>query len=147
QPGNTKNHQLNGNFYMEINPIRGLKFRSQYGIDFYNRRSTRKMFPSADFAGGVGMRRESSAQMLNQTVTNTAEYNFDINNDHNISVLVGQEGTKFDYDFFNVEMRGMEDDRLMEFGAGNIADMTNSPEMTSTQYAYLSYFGQANYDY
>src|SRR5690625_2556587 len=41
----------------------------------------------------------------------------------------------------------MEDDRLMEFGAGSLAQMDSDPSMSTAQYAYLSYFGQLNYDY
>lgn len=146
-PGGTKNHQFNGNYFLEITPLDGLTIRSQYGLDYFNRRGSQKVFPSSSMAAGIGERYESYAQMVNQTITNTIEYQFDIDTDHNFSVLAGQEGINYDYQYFNVEVRGMEDDRLMEFGAGNLSEMTDNPEMSSSQYAFLSYFGQLNYDY
>lgn len=146
-PQKTKNHQVNGNYFVELTPVKGLTIRTMYGLDYYNRRGTAIDLPSSALTGGMGERFESYAQMVNQTVTNTAEYRFDLDNGHNLNLLAGQEGVKYDYQTFNVEVRGMEDDRLMEFGAGNLDDMTNPPEMGTAQYAYLSYFGQANYDY
>lgn len=148
QPGNTKNHQFTGNFFMEINPLEGLRFRTQYGIDFRNRRSFRMLMPSASWSKGMGNRRETNGQRLNQTITNTLEYQFNIDHDHNFSILAGQEGIKYDYEEFGVNVRGMSDDRLMEFTAGNVSEMKQEDiSMLTSQYAYLSFFGQINYDY
>src|SRR5699024_6272869 len=112
-----------GNFFMEINPLEGLRFRTQYGIDFRNRRSFRMLMPSASWSKGMGNRRETNGQRLNQTITNTLEYQFNIDHDHNFSILAGQEGIKYDYEEFGVNVRGMSDDRLMEFTAGNVSEM------------------------
>lgn len=147
QPMSTKNHQFNGNYFIELNPIKNLTIRTQYSLDYYNRRTTRKVFPSASFAAGIGERYEAYAQMVNQNIINTIEYGFDIDHEHNFNVLAGHEGIKYDYKAFDVEVRGMEDDRLMEFGAGSLAQMDSDPSMSTAQYAYLSYFGQLNYDY
>ena len=146
-PRSTKNHQVNGNYFVELTPAKGLTIRSMYGLDYYNRRMTAKTFPSFSSASGLGERYERYDQMVNQTNTNTIEYRFDFDNDHNLNVLAGHEGIKYDSEIYTVEVRGMEDDRLMEFGAGNLEDMQTLPEMVTNQYAYLSYFGQVNYDY
>src|SRR5690625_7883901 len=85
--------------------------------------------------------------MVKQNIINTIEYVIDNEHEHNFNVLAGHEGIKYDYKAFDVEVRGMEDDRLMEFGAGSLAQMDSDPYMSTAQYAYLSYFGQLNYDY
>lgn len=148
QPSSERNQQVNANVFFEIKPIQGLTLRSQYGIDFRNRRNTSKTFPSYRPAQGIGSRTELNALTFDHTITNTIEYKFDLDDrKHNFTFLAGQEGIEADYNAFDVMVKGMVDDRLMEFSSGVLSLIDRMPAMSTTQYAYLSYFGIGNYNY
>lgn len=146
--GKGSNNQFTGSYYVELTPIERLRFRTQYGVDYFNFRSTSLNPPSSPITQGVGTRSESFQQAISQTVTNTLSYQWDINHDHNFMALVGQEGTKYQSESFGVSLSGMTDDRLMLFNAGgNDLEHLSKPSMSKSAYAYLSFFGQVNYDY
>jgi hypothetical protein len=77
------------------------------------------------------------------SVTNTAEYKFDINKRHAFTVLAGQEGITSTYSSFYAYAGGITDDRLMLLSAGTSA--TRNVTSSKSEYAYLSYFGRVDY--
>lgn len=134
--------QFNGMAYIQLNPVQGLTIRSQAGIDGYDNRGSYKQYPSYAGSLGNGLVEERFSSNIMRTITNTAEYKFNINNIHKFTLLAGQEGVDSNFESFNAESSGQTDDRLVLLTAGpSNRDVSHS----KSQYAYLSYFGRVDY--
>lgn len=96
----TKNKNLRANAYLEIQPIKGLKFRSNFGLNSYTS-SYRSFTPEYDLSMNTFNKENKVSQNLSTgtdwTWENTLNYSFNVAKQHNIDVLVGQ----------SVEKRGM----------------------------------------
>ena len=87
-----RGYGLNGAAYIEIEPIKNLKFRSQVGTDTRFTVGVGGSLPSSPLASGTGSKSRSFANNSNSTLTNTLEYAFTIANDHAFSVLSAPPG-------------------------------------------------------
>jgi len=136
--------QLNGSSFIQLTPFKGFTLKAQAGIDAYDRRTTTERLPSYIGSLNNGNVYEYLFRNISTTITNTAEYKFDINTKHKFTVLAGQEGIANDYTSFYGTSSGQTDDRLVLLNAGPSAISVSS---SHTQYAYLSYFGRAEYSF
>lgn len=137
---------VNGNFFVEIEPVRNLKFTSRAGVDGYIRLNNWKTLPSYVSAhGGTTTAGKSSQYEYSATITNTVEYSLNIADLHNVSLLLGQEGVDNDYSYFYATADGQTDDRqmLLQHGTSSSRDISES----ATQSRFLSFFAHAAYDY
>ena len=146
-PSGSNQAQFNGNAFIQLTPVKGLTLRSQLGIEAYDYRQTTKRLPSHPNAAGVGYTREWFQRNAQFTITNTAEYKFDINQDHHVTLLAGQEGIKTDLNSFGSQTNGQNDDRLTMIQNGTSAILLDGSYNTAYSYAYLSFFGRADYSY
>ena len=136
---------VNGNLFVEIEPIRNLKFVSRAGVDGYMRLNDWKINPSYYAANGGDNARvgHSSTFEYSANITNTAEYSFEINDDHRFTVLAGQEGVKNYYKYFYAQSEGQTDDRLVRLNDGTAASRKMSESYSESRF--LSFFGHADY--
>ncbi|MFI3332768.1 MAG: TonB-dependent receptor [Rikenellaceae bacterium] len=89
-----------GNVYAELEPIKNLKIRSSFGVSawFGNNRSY-----SPEYSMGSLLSSTTTSASMNMwqgssnTWTNTATYDFTINDDHEFSALIGTEMVKTVY--------------------------------------------------
>ena len=140
-----KSYGLNGGAYIELEPIKNLKIRSQIGTDtrfFWNNNMN---IPSHPLNSGKGAKGKNAQMTSNNTLTNTIEYSFTVANDHAVSVLVGQEGISNWYDYFAASSSGQTEDRLLRLNDGDADSRSVSEE--SSQSKFLSFFGHADYSY
>lgn len=144
-PDVSKSYGLNGAAYVEIEPFKNFKLRSQLGSDtrFYFGNSM--SIPSSPLRSGTGAKSKSAQMTSNNTITNTMEYSFAINNDHEISFLAGQEGISNWYDFFSASASGQTEDRLLRLNDGTASSRSVSESMSASKF--LSFFGHADYSY
>ena len=147
---------VNGNVYVEIEPIRNLKLVSRAGVDGYLRANNWGVNP--EYAAKYGTRAganpltgnasamtgKSTAIEYSATITNTIEYSFDVAEDHHISLLVGQEGVDNDYRYFYAQSTGQKDNRQQRLQDG--LNSTYAMSQSSTQSRFLSFFGHAEYN-
>lgn len=144
QPGTINDIIYNGNAYVQLNPIKGLILKSQLGLYAINQNS--KSSTLTDFLGYNGMasteRSDSRSSMW--TITNTAEYRFNIGDDHEFTLLAGQEGIKYNSDAFGAGAKGSTDDRLLTINNMTEATISDVSESTSA-YQFLSFFGRLDY--
>lgn len=134
-------YNLSGN--VTLNPIEGLQLRSQAGMeigDFFYDRYRLASHVSAP-ANGFGTKDFSRRNTL--TLTNTAQYGFDIAEVNNVTVLLGHEYIDYNYHYIRANASGMQDDRLMLLPNGT----NRTVDESKSEYAFLSYFAQASYDY
>lgn len=141
-PSITNRYGFTGNFTVEITPFKNFVIKSVAGMDgtFYN--TELKAYPSME-GRSTGTRRRTTQFAYTATVTNTLEYSFDINRNHEFSVLVGQEGISNRSDYFYAYASGLTDDRLMNLQNGTAA--TRSVTESYSQSTFLSFFGHADY--
>lgn len=138
--------RLNGMAFVELTPLRGLTIKSQLGVDAYDSRGNIHNLPSnPNNSNGTGYAIKSFGRASTWTITNTAEYKWEVNDFNNLTFLLGQEGTKYSYEYFNSYTKGQSDDRLMELGAGTEAPI-GSISSSHSKYEYLSFFGRIDYD-
>ena len=79
------------------------------------------------------------------TITNTIEYSYTFDQGHSFSVLAGQEGIGYLYKSHASSSMGQTDDRLMNIQNGK--EGTLSMSQSKSEYAFLSFFGHADYNY
>ena len=145
QPSSSNTAQLDGTAFLQLNPIEGLTIRSQFGIEAYDFRQTSKRLASHPNATQGGYTYEGFRRNAKLTITNTAEYNFKIKEEHDFTILIGQEGIKNDYQRFASETTGQSDDRLSMLEAGTVATLLGADENDLYTYQFLSFFGRINY--
>lgn len=143
-PSEGKNLQLNPSGYIEISPLKGLKLRSQAGMDFYDYTSYSLTYPSYLGSLNNGSRSESFERGYYSTITNTGEYSFNVKEDHSFSLLVGQEYTKSTTTSLSGSSSGQSDDRLVLISSG---PNNRNASSSKSEYAFYSLFSKLNYNY
>lgn len=145
QPSDANDVVYNGSAYVQINPLRGLVIRSQLGLYATETRSSLRVLPSAaELLSMTADARESFNRSSMWTITNTAEYKFNIGQDHAVTLLAGQEGIKSDVSSFQANASGLQDDRLLTLSNAVTAEL---PSDSKSKYEYLSFFGRVDYGY
>ena len=141
QPLKVNDIVYNGVAYLQLTPVKGLTIKSQLGLYADDTRkigSISTQYPSRT----SGKASESHLRNSMWTITNTAEYKFNIGNNHAITLLAGHEGIKADGQGFGTSGTGITDDRLANLGS--VTDY-NKPSYSHYKYEYLSFFGRADY--
>lgn len=139
--------RLFGNFFGDFNISKGLKFRSNVGIDYGNftTRNWRKAYQSGYLKNPVNRLESSQNHSVKTTWSNTLNYNL-LLKDHRIDVL---GGTEYYVDNSNTfwasrESFVVEDPDFMYLGAGT---GTKDNGGSGAKNVLLSYFGKANYSF
>ena len=149
QPTSTDRLRLNENVYINVNPIKGLNFKSALGLDANDYRSHYKCLNTVDIAPNVfptGSVSESTSRFERWTLTNTAEYKFNINNQHDVTVLLGHEFMDSHSSAFGVMVEGLEDNRMLYLSAAAQTGV-NIPSQSTSDERRLSWFGMLNYGF
>jgi TonB-linked SusC/RagA family outer membrane protein len=93
----SKGHNLNGNFYAEIQPIRNLVFRSAFGfgVNAGTYRSYNPVYSLSTTAFRANDNVSHSMYVgMNWTFENTLNYNFKLGSDHSFNALLGMSAEK-----------------------------------------------------
>lgn len=143
-PRRTNDIRTVSSAYLQLTPIKGLTIKSQLGVDAYDSRSTSKRLPSHPAYLGNGNVSESFGRFAQFTITNTAEYRFNIDEVHDFTFLLGQEGIKASYESFGASGSGQRNDAITTLGNALESPL---PSYSYYKYEYLSFFGRAEYSY
>jgi TonB-linked SusC/RagA family outer membrane protein len=152
----SKNYDLNGSIYVEVQPIKNLIYRSQFG---YNKSSGswRSYTPTYDLSATAFRDHDQVSHNMSNgygwTWENTINYDFDINNQHAFNVLAGMSAEKWG---LGEDISGTNIDCI--FTDFKYAWLINTPVVNSDgttklssspwgEGGILSYFGRVNYDY
>lgn len=151
----SKNHQLTGAVYMEVQPIRNLKWRTSYGINMSSG-TYRSFTPSYDLSLSAhntdNVVSQSMYVGMNWTFENTLTYNFNLLDVHNISVMAGttaergglgesMSGSNVNSIFNDFDHGYLDNTKLIVVGK---TTLEGNPWGKS---GLLSYFGRFNYDF
>lgn len=144
QPQNNNYMRLNANTYLELTPVKGLTIRAAQALEGYDFRRSAKALPRDPWIGN-GQAVEQFSRYYQFTLSNTAEYRFDIANDNHFSILVGQESIISSNESFGATATGLSDERQM-----NLSDAVpeySKPSWSKSDIVYNSFFGRLSYDY
>ena len=130
--------------YAEITPIENLTIRSQFGVDYSHSTADMKSYPSFPGNNGIGNVGRSSYDMMSLTITNTANYRFNLKDKHSFNVMLGQEGVDYRSEGFQVVTSGQNNDFLTDLASGTRASMWSN---SFSSYSYLSFFGRGEYSF
>ena len=129
----------------EATPIKGLTLRSQSSVDYSHTTGFAQSFPSYAPNQGQGSASRSSTDNYTLTMTNTINYEFDVNKDHSFNVLAGHEGINYHYESFSVSTAGQNNDALTNVTTATRA--TGWDDTTDSDYGFLSFFARGEYNY
>lgn len=143
QPSKKNMMRINGNTYININPIKGLNIRAAQAVEAFDYRATSKVLPKGPFQG-AGKAVESFQRYYSFTYTNTAEYKFSIASQHHITALAGQESIITKNEGFTATAIKMTNEKLMMMSA---APESEVPGHNMYDKVFNSYFGTLSYNY
>ena len=143
QPGNNTMARINGNTYVNINPIKGLNIRAAQAMEAFDYRTSGVALPMEPFKD-AGTAKESFQRYYAFTYTNTAEYKFTAWDRNHFSFLLGQESIIRKNESFGVSVEGLTDTRLMLMSAGATPKM---PSHSKNNTVFNSYFVTGSYNF
>lgn len=137
--------RLFGNFFAELKLIKGLTFRSNYGVDYgnYNSRNWQKKYVSGYLVNDVNKVINTQNHILNTTWTNTLNYQLN-SEEHKLDAIAGTEFYTSTTNFFNASREGyiLESPDYMYLDAGT-GQKDNSGY--GLKNVLMSYIAKANY--
>lgn len=144
-PVSFKKYKLMSTVFVEATPLKGLTLRSQMGVDYSHTTGFGVSYPSYAPNQGQGSASRSSTDGYTLSITNTANYNFKVDDLHEFTVLLGQEGVDYHYEAFSLLTQGQNNDRLTNISTGTRA--TSWDDTTDSDYGFVSFFSRGEYNY
>ncbi|MDE7159242.1 MAG: TonB-dependent receptor [Muribaculaceae bacterium] len=148
-----KNNALNvwrlfGNAYIDIRPIKGLVLRSNFGIDYDAAfiHSYNYTFHSDIVNNDTNSTTLSQANDSKWTWSNTANYNFNIKDEHRFTVLAGMElfrQSRIDFAAYNENYDIETPDYMYPDASSGVERATGN----KSAYALASFFGKIDYNW
>lgn len=144
-PVSFKKYKLMSTMFAEATPIKGLTLRSQIGVDYSHTTGFGVSYPSYAPNQGQGSASRSSTDGYTLSITNTANYNFNVDDLHEFTVLLGQEGIDYHYEAFSLLTQGQNNDSMTNISTGTRA--TSWSDTTDSDYGFVSFFTRGEYNY
>lgn len=132
-----------GNAYLQIEPIKNLIVKTNFGVNYYN--ETNKTFEPKWLRDDVNKLTQSTAKNVDWVWTNTAQYNIDLGK-NSIMALAGVESKKYHNESFFGYGTGLEIEDPNYIYLGNVTANKNVGAGASN-YSMFSGFGKLNYTY
>lgn len=163
---NTNSSQkLLGDIYAEFQPVKNLKIKSIFGLNYYssNSRSFTPLYKFSIYSYNQDHTTTSQNMGTGKTLTwtNTASYDFKLNNDHAFSALIGMEAVRYS----GVGMGASNWNLLSQFNDfehaylsnttgqahldadGKVVETRSVSGAPAVDYRRASYFGRLGYNY
>jgi TonB-linked SusC/RagA family outer membrane protein len=137
-----------GNIFADIELMKGLHFRSNYGIDYgnYTHRRYRKAYQSGFLNNPVNRLENNQSHSVKTNWSNTLNYSKVLRDKHRIDLLAGTEYYREYFTSFWASRENFEvennDYMYLDAGTG-LKDNGGS----AAEHVLLSYFGRANYSF
>ncbi len=144
-PRTYKKYKVLTTLFAEAKPVEGLTIRSQFSADFGHIAGFMQSFASYLPNQGEGLASRNSQDNMVLSISNTINYQFDIEDIHSFNFMVGQEGVDYHYESFDVTTQGQKNDALTDISTGTRA--TSWGSTGSSDYGLLSFFGRGEYNY
>ena len=147
------NQKLFGDVYLEVNPIKNLKFKTTFGVDFYTSED-RSYKPAYELSIYAFRLHDEASQKLSRglalTWDNVLSYDYSVK-DHSFSAMIGTEAYRNRGNWLNVSNTDLI---ISDLGHAYIDNTTNT-DLTNLSYGgapfdesmLLSYFGRLSYNF
>ncbi|NML67888.1 TonB-dependent receptor [Hymenobacter sp. RP-2-7] len=149
QTNKTYNTSLFSNGYLDVTLLKGLTFRSTFGITYANNHP--KLYQPQYYLGPNDQRSQSDlVESRNESVawvwSNYANYNLDLGNGSSFSATLGQEAQRAYGNGISITGYDVPADATLQYIS---AARSATSSVRSTQYdsGLLSYFGRANFNF
>jgi len=157
--------RLFADVYAELEPVKGLKFRSLFGFNYsaseYRSYTPIYRFSIYSYNEDHTTTNQNMSKGHTMSWTNTASYDFNINTDHKFSALAGMEAVRYQGTYLsgsNWNLLSQFDDFAHAYldnstGQAHLDDQGNVVETRGVNghpdnlYRRLSYFGRLSYNY
>ena len=146
---NLVQHKIEGNVFMDIEPISGLKFTSRFGIDgaFQKEHSWRPTFWFSNEslnteAGGADWQNNWFSWQWENFANYTKRFG-----DHNLNVMAGTSANKFMWNYVGGTYSGLFKEELLFSYADAVPDLQDRIGSSENSNTLLSFFGRLQYDY
>jgi len=160
------NQKLLGDVYAVLQPIKNLKIRSTIGINYYssNYHSFNPLFQFSVYSYNKDHESVSQSMSSGSTLTwsNTASYDFSVNEDHVFNALIGTEAVKYQGvgmsagnwnlvpqmdDFNHAYLDNTTGKAHLDTDGKTVIETRTVGGAPSVDYSRLSYFGRLGYNY
>lgn len=138
-----KQYRLNTNGYLEYQIIPGLTAKTTNSIEMTDGEGIRYWSPEANYGETMGYLQTSRTKYALLTTSNTLNFNKDFGK-HTVSVVGGQEASKFDYNEYYITSPNV--DPNIPFPNTATSD-DDDADYNETAYTIMSFFGVANYNF
>lgn len=151
----SRNYAVRGNFYLILEPVKDLKWRSSYGID-YSSWMYRAYIPAYILNGNERKERNEVGQQGGMghkwQIENTLAYDFNVQERHRFAVLLGSSVERSGMGSnFSGSNQGVEFDDFYHAYLGNAKTVESGRTHVSGSAwglgSLVSFFGRLNYDY
>lgn len=136
---------MNGNWFAELTPIKGLKLTAQYGLNLDNTKysdlGNAYMGQSASYGGTAYQEQDRTVGFDQQYV---ALYKFDLNEDNHFDITAGYDGYTYQYEYLSASGQNLYNPE--NYYVSNSIDNYKIGGAKST-YATQGLFGRVNYNY
>ncbi|MBP7767738.1 MAG: TonB-dependent receptor [Prevotella sp.] len=149
---NKDNHldywRLFGNAYVEVKPLKGLAFKSNFGIDFTTSfiNALTHTYKSDVVNNNIAKTDLGQTNNTNYTWSNTLNYGFELKDVHRFNVLLGSEINKQSFIDFHALSEGYALETT-DYMWPNAATGTMRTTGAKVGYRLASFFGKADYNY
>lgn len=148
----SQNDQILADLNAEVKILKGLTFRTQYGVNwqtvedktYYNPLHGDGIQTAATTDDGLAFNITGKYNTTN--IQNFLTYDVKLGNDHNINAVAGVEQNETKTDRWGAQRSGAADVSLNEF-QGSFTINDNPPGNLITENYLLSYFGRVNYNF
>ncbi len=141
------NVKVFGNVYAEIQLLEGLRFRTNFGIDYDNffTKDIFRTYSRGFLANTTAELLQRQSHLVNWVFNNTLTYTKSVGK-HSFTVLAGTEAVKNNVNIFtsNAKDFALETEAYFQLSAAS-GERTSSG--TSTGFSLFSYFGKVNYTF
>ncbi len=143
-----KKWRIFANTYVDITPIEGLLFRSNFGIDYTNSfiRALTHTWHSDVVNNDTNASELAQTHSTKWTWSNTVQYNFDIVENHNLNILLGLEAHQDN----GIDFAGRRNDYPLEtidYMWPSAGTGIQTVRGAGDGYKLMSYFGKIDYNW
>lgn len=147
----TRNRAINS-FFAEVEPVKGLRFRTNVGVDFIFD-NFNSFAPKGPELAGYTQRyitagaSATSSYAPTYLIENTGTYDHLFADKHQVTFLVGQSAQEFNYSNVEAYRTGYLRNDLQTINVGPINTLLNNAGTIDTRRRLTSYFGRVNYEF
>ena len=148
QASRMENNRIIASGFLEANPIKGLSLKSQYGIDWFITNSTTMYSPNGGdgYASGGNLYAYATTRKT-WTWTNTANYQFDIKDDHHFGATLGMEAQEMQLRRRYYYATTLSDPSMVYEEAPYLTYASSSGTNRREERSMVSYLGRLSYNY